>query len=391
MRVVIIGGGAVGSSIALFLKRLGGAAVDVRVIEPDPALTLASSARSASSIRLQFSNAINLRMSQFGLEVITHADDWLGVGGDAIDLGYVPSGYLFLASTAGGAATLRDNHAVQRGLDAPVALLRPDELAQRFPWLRQDDVALASLGLAGEGWFDGASLAQALARKARALGARWVKSRVVGMARQGRRIRSVTLDDGSAIEADAFVNAAGPWAGHVGRLAGVDVPVRARRRTVFMMDCLTALPRTPLVTDASGCWFRSEGSGFIGGWSPGAVDDDPDDLPLDQPDLQQFDDRVWPALAHRVPAFEALRVRSAWAGYYEVHPMDHNALIGPHPECDNLVLANGFSGHGLQHSPATGRGVAEWLLHGRYLSLDLSAFSPQRIASGQPFVEQAII
>jgi len=145
------------------------------------------------------------------------------------------------------------------------------------------------------------------------------------------------------------------------------------------------------VIDPSGVWFRSEGTGFIGGWSPGEGDPDPDDLPLDQPDLQQFDDRVWPALAERVPAFEALRVRSAWAGYYEVHPLDHNALIGPHPACANFILANGFSGHGLQQSPATGRGVAEWLLHGRYLSLDLAPFSPQRVLAGQPFIEQAII
>jgi glycine/D-amino acid oxidase-like deaminating enzyme len=390
MRVVIVGGGAVGSSIAMFLRRLGGSAVDVRVVEPDPALTLASSARSASSIRLQFSNAINLRMSQFGLEFITHADEWLGVDGAPIALGYVPSGYLFLASSA-GVATLRDNHAVQRALDAPVALLGPDELARRFPWLKVDDVALGSLGLAGEGWFDGASLAQALARKARAFGAQWLRSRVVGFDRHGGRIQSVQLADGSRIEADVFVNAAGPWAGAIGRLAGAPVPVHARRRTVFMMDCPTPLPRTPLLTDASGVWFRSEGRGFIGGWSPGEGDEDPDDLPLDQPDLVQFDERVWPALAHRVPAFEALRVRSAWAGYYEVHPMDHNALIGPHPECPNLILANGFSGHGLQHSPATGRGVAEWLLHGRYVSLDLSAFSVQRVLASRPFVERAII
>ena len=390
MRVVIIGGGAVGSATALFLRQLGGAAVDVQVIEPDPNLTQASSARSASSIRQQFSNAINIRMSRFGLDVITHADDWLAVDGEPVALGYVPSGYLFLASER-GAATLRANHAVQRAEQAPVRLLQPDELAQRFPWLRHDDVALASLGTEGEGWFDGASLAQALARKARALGARWVRSRVVGFDQQGGRITAVRLADGRTLQADAFVNAAGPWAGAVGRLAGLAVPVHARRRTVFMMDCPTPLLRTPLVIDPSGVWFRSEGTGFIGGWSPGEGDPDPDDLPLDQPDLQQFDDRVWPALAERVPAFEALRVRSAWAGYYEVHPLDHNALIGPHPACANFILANGFSGHGLQQSPATGRGVAEWLLHGRYLSLDLAPFSPQRVLAGQPFIEQAII
>ena len=102
-------------------------------------------------------------------------------------------------------------------------------------------------------------------------------------------------------------------------------------------------------------------------------------------------DRLWPALAHRVPAFEALRVQHAWAGYYEVHPLDHNALIGPHPGCANFWLCNGFSGHGLQHAPAAGRGVAEHLLTGAWQTLDLSAFSPQRVLDGRPFVEQAII
>jgi glycine/D-amino acid oxidase-like deaminating enzyme len=400
LRVVIVGGGAVGAATALFLRRLGGAEVDVTVVERDPALTLASSTRSASSIRQQYSNAINIAMSRFGLEVITRAHDWLAVDDAPVELGYVTSGYLFLATSA-GAATLQHNHTVQAAMLAPVALLERSALASRFPWLHTEDIALASLGLDGEGWFDGAALAQALSRKARALGARWRRGEVAGCSRAAGSpstapITGVTLTDGTQLPADAVVNAAGPWAGALGRSMGLDVHVHARRRTVFMMDCPNALPglrqpRTPLVIDPSGVWFRSEGRGFIGGWSPGEGDDDPDDLPLDQPDLQQFDDHVWPALAARVPVFEALRVRSAWAGYYEVHPLDHNALIGPHPDCANFILANGFSGHGLQQSPATGRGVAEWLLHGRYVSLDLQAFSPQRVRAGRPFIEQAFI
>ncbi|MCC7285116.1 MAG: FAD-binding oxidoreductase, partial [Burkholderiaceae bacterium] len=159
----------------------------------------------------------------------------------------------------------------------------------------------------------------------------------------------------------------------------------------FVFNAPAPLPRTPLVVDPSGVWFRSEGSGFIGGWSPGARDADPDDPPLDEPDLAQFDERLWPALAHRVPAFAALRRTRAWDGYYEVHPLDHNALVGPHPARPNLLLACGFSGHGLQHAAGVGRGIAEWLLHGRHVSLDLSPLSPQRIALGRPLVERAVI
>lgn len=390
MRVVVIGGGAVGAAVALFLRQLGGAAVEVQVLEPDPTLARSSSALSAGSVRQQFSNAVNVQMSAFGHQVISQAAHWLGVDGAPVDVGWVPGAYLFCASAA-GAPVLQHNHAVQRGAGADVALLAPADLAARFAWLRCDDLALASLGGAGEGWLDGEAWARALGAKARALGAQWRRDSVVGLQARGGRLVAAQLASGAVLAADAFVNAAGPWAGAVGALAGLPVPVHARRRTVFALTCPTPLPPTPLVVDASGCWFRSEGRGFIGGWSPGDGDADPDDLPLDQPDLAQFDERLWPALAHRVPAFEALRVQHAWAGYYEVHPLDHNALIGPHPQCANFWLCNGFSGHGLQHAPAAGRGLAELLLTGAYRSLDLSAFSPQRVLAGQAFVEQAII
>ncbi len=390
MQVVVVGGGAVGASVALFLKQLGGAAVDVTVVEAEPGLARSSSALSAGSIRQQFSNAVNVQLSQFGQALASGADDLLAIDGVAPQVGWVPGAYLFCAG-ADGVAVLQANHAVQRAAGADVVLLDPAELAARCPWLHTDDLALASLGGAGEGWLDGEAWARALGAKARALGAVWRHDRVTGFDRAGGRLTAARLASGARLAADAFVNAAGPQAGALGALAGLPVPVHARRRTVFMLTCPTPLPATPLVVDASGCWFRSEGRGFIGGWSPGDGDADPDDLPLDQPDLAQFDAHLWPALAHRVPAFEALRVQHAWAGYYEVHPLDHNALIGPHPEAANFWLCNGFSGHGLQHAPGAGRGLAERMLTGAFQTLDLSAFSPQRVLDGRAFVEQAII
>ena len=390
MRVLVIGGGAIGAAVAMFLKRLGGASVDVQVAEPDPTLARSSSALSAGSVRQQFSNAVNVQMSSFGHQVISQADDWLAVDGQPVHVGWMDGAYLFCATEA-GAPVLRRNLAVQAAAGAEVALLSPEAASRQMPWLRTDDLALAALGQGREGWLDGDAFARALGAKARSLGAVWRRARVVGFDRRGDHLAAARLDTGEAVSADAFVNAAGPWAGALGALAGLPVPVFARRRTVFALRCPTPLPPTPLVVDPAGVWFRSEGAGFIGGWSPGEGDDDPDDLPLDQPDLAQFEERLWPALAHRVPAFEALRVQRAWAGYYEVHPLDHNALIGPHPHCANFWLCNGFSGHGLQHAPAAGRGLAECLLTGRWQTLDLSAFSPQRVVSGRPFVEQAII
>ena len=344
-------------------------------------------------------------MSRFGLEVLANAQAWLGVDDQPVALGLVESGYLFLAGSAdtGYACALRARHAIQRAEGAAVALLTPAETAARFPWLRSDDLALASLGLAGEGWFDGEALTRALGRKARSLGAVWRRAGVVrfslarGAGQIAGQITAVHLDDGGQLDADAVVNAAGPWAAALARLAGLALPVHARRRTVFALRCASALPRTPLVIDTSGVWFRSDcvqaagGDRFLAGWSPGPDDVDPDDLPIDQPDLAQFDERVWPALARRVPAFEALRVHSAWAGYYEVNPHDQNALIGPHPDCANFICANGFSGHGLQHAPAAGRGVAEWLLTGAYQSLDLSPLGLERLSGGPSVAELAVI
>ncbi|HEY8245135.1 MAG TPA: FAD-binding oxidoreductase, partial [Casimicrobiaceae bacterium] len=203
------------------------------------------------------------------------------------------------------------------------------------------------------------------------------------------RVVALRLADGSRIAGDAFVNAAGPWAASVARWLDIDLPVRARRRCVFVFTCPAPLPRCPLVIDPTGLWFRPEGEGFIGGISPDAADD-PDDAPLEV-DHALFDAVLWPALAKRVPAFEALRVTNAWAGYYEMNTLDHNGIVGAHSRWANFHFANGFSGHGLQQSPAVGRGLAELIVHGRYRTLDLSPLGFGRIVAGEPIVEANVV
>jgi glycine/D-amino acid oxidase-like deaminating enzyme len=386
--IVIVGGGAIGSAIAMFTVADPAFRGRVTVIERDPTYARASSALSASSIRQQFSTAINVEIGRFGIEYLRRADEHLTVDGIAPGLGLTEPGYLFLASQA-GAGTLERNHALQQSLGVDVALLDPDALRARFPWLATEGVARGSLGLSGEGWFDGHSLMQAYRRKARALGAAYVHGEAIGFAMRGDAITSVRLVDGGSIRADIAVNAAGPWAAPVAAWAGVDLPVRARRRTVFVLTCPTALPGCPLVIDPSGLWFRPEGDRFLAGLAPGAAHD-PDDAPLD-PDHASFAGVLWPILARRVPAFEALRVVNAWAGYYEVNTFDHNGIVGPHPRVANLVLANGFSGHGLQQSPAVGRGVAELLVHGRYRTLDLAPLAFDRLERGEPIVELNVV
>ncbi len=225
------------------------------------------------------------------------------------------------------------------------------------------------LGLSGEGWFDGPGLHAALRRKARALGADWVHGEAAGFEREGARIAAVHLADGRRIEVGAVVNAAGPYARALAAMAGIALPVEARKRTVFVLRCREPVTPCPLVVDPSGAWFRPEGDGFIAGFSPA---DDAEDLGLDA-DHEAFEQVLWPRLAARVRPFEALRVVGAWAGHYEYCTWDQNALLGTLPEAPNLVFANGFSGHGMQHAPGAGRGVAEWALYGEWRSLDLSA------------------
>lgn len=382
--VVIVGGGVMGCAVASFVLADPAFGGRVAIIERDPAYRQASSALSASSIRQQFSTPENIRMSRFGFAFLRE----LGQGPDAVDVGLTERGYLYLA-TPEGAATLREVHAVQLAEGADVALLPPDALAVRFPWLALDGVALGSLGLSGEGWFDGFGLLQALRDRARRLGAEVIHDEVVGVRVEHGRVTSVALGSGRSLGAETVVNASGPWARHVAAMAGVDLPVEARRRCVFVFDAQEPIPDCPLVVDTSGAWFRPEGRSFICGVSPPAQED-ADGLPLEV-DRRQFDEILWPALAARVPAFDALRVARAWAGYYEYNTVDQNAIIGPHPEVPNLLFANGFSGHGIQQAPAVGRAIAELIVHRAYTSLDLSVFGFERLLEGRRVVERNVI
>lgn len=388
--VVIVGGGAIGSAVACFTLRDPAFGGRVTVIERDPTYARASSALSASSIRQQFGTAVNVAIGLFGVDFLRSVGDELAVDGERPQIGLVEPGYLYLATSDGGAATLRRHHVVQSEQGAAIALLDRDALRARFPWLALDDVRLGAHGERGEGWFDGYSLLQAFRRKARSLGAHYVAAEARDFECRAASIHAVVLDDGTRIAGDVFVNAAGPWAASVARWAGIDLPVRARRRCVFAFACPQPLPHAPLVVDPCGLWFRPDGRDrYVCGISPPAHLD-VDDAPLDV-DHALFGDVLWPALAARVPAFEAVRVTGSWAGYYEVNTFDHNGIVGRHPGVRNFFLANGFSGHGLQQSPAVGRAVAELIVHGAYRTLDLAPLRFERIPANTPLVEANII
>lgn len=397
--VVIVGGAAVGSSVAYHLMANPAFKGRVTVIEKDPSYRLSASALSAASIRQQFSSAVNIRISLHGIRFLREIGRHLATDGDVPEIGLKEGGYLYLAS-AEGAETLARVNALQRAEGADIALLDKAALAARFPWAQLDDVVCGSFGVSGEGWFDGWGLLQAFARKAKALGATYIKGEVASYALAGNRIAAVVLSDGTRIPCAFAVNTGGSNGARLAATAGVLLPVMPKKRYVFTFTCKGEVPNCPLLIDTGGVYCRpeghrsAEGQMFICGASP-AANNDPDwdeaDPAVADVDWSFFEETVWPALAARVPAFEAIRAGQAWAGPYDMNMFDANAILGPAHAVPNLILANGFSGHGLQQSPAVGRGLAEWIAHGRYTTLDLSDLGHERLVQGRPLIEANVI
>lgn len=384
--VVIVGGGVIGAATACFLAR--DFAAEVIVLERDPTYARASSALSAASIRQQFSTPVNIALSRWSLDFLRRVGDELAAGDERPQIGLTLPGYLYLAR-APEAAALRESHAVQRRHGVGVELLAAHELRARFPWLRSDDLALGALGAGFEGWFDGPALMQAFRRKAIACGARFVHAEAAAFETRDDRVVAALTAEGRRIGCDALLVAAGAWSTPLAARFGIDIPVSAKKRDVFVLRSPAALPGCPLVIDPCGVWFRPEGAGFIAGAPP--RDDEADAAPLERIDHALFDDVIWPALAHRVPGFEALRVASAWAGYYEMNGFDRNGLTGALPGWRNAYLACGFSGHGMQHAPAVGCAMARLIATGNSGDIDLSPLDVRRIAERRPLVERNVI
>jgi len=396
--VVIVGGAVIGSSVAYFLAANPDFAGSILVVERDPTYCFAATSLSAASIRVQFSNPINVKISQFGSAFIQDFARTMQVAGEAApDLNFHKGGYLFLAATPEQEQTLRENHAVQRACGADVVLWEPDALAEAFPHLRVGDLRLASYGRSGEGWFSNTGLMNGFKAKARELGVDYAADEVVAIARSGARVTSVTLKSGRVVGAGTVVNASGPRAALTARMAGLDVPVEPRKRTLFVVDCARTPEgsarvnngRLPLMIDPSGVFCRPEGRYFLTGCPP--VMDPAADWDDFEPRYEEFQDVIWPALAERSPAFEAVKVVNQWAGHYDFNVLDHNLIVGRHPEVTNFIYANGFSGHGLQQGPAAGRGVAELITYGGFRTLDLSEVGYERVLENRPFLEKAVI
>ena len=385
--VVVVGGAAMGSSTAFHLKRELGLPGAVLVIERDPSYAHSATALSASSIRLQFSTPENIRMSLYGVDFLRAMKDRFGPEADPR---FHEGGYLIMAGpeNSGKLAAIVET---QRREGADTQFIEAGALQKRFGWINAEGLGAGAFGPNREGWFDPQALLNTLRREARGAGTEYLTGEVVGIEAGRGRIEAVRLADGTRIGCGALVNAAGPNAGRLAALAGVALPVEGRKRTVFVLHCRDAPPGLPLCADSSGVWMRPEGAFHIAGWSPPQEEDraaDPDDF---EPDFDQFEAHVWPSLAHRIPAFEATKLVRAWVGHYDYNTFDQNGIIGPHPEIGNLYFINGFSGHGIQQSPAAGRAIAELIAHGRFQTLDLARLGYERIASNRPLREDEVI
>ncbi len=387
--VVIVGGAIMGSSLAWFLASNPDFQGRVLVVERDASYARCSTAHTNSCLRQQFSSPVNVRISQFTADYIKR---WR----EELDDERVPQihthffGYMYLAGTEIFAEHLRKTVSMQAELGAGTVILSPGEIAARFPFYRLDDILLGSHGTRDEGYFDGGTMFEWWRRKARERGVEFVSNEVVEIEVTGDRVQAVRLASGERIACGWLVNAAGPRATRVAAMAGLDLPVEPRKRYTWVFEAETPLGQDlPLTIDPSGVHVRTDGGYYMAGATPDHDPcADPDDFTADH-DLWQ--DKVWPALAHRIPAFESIRVVNEWVGHYAYNTLDQNAVVGPDDRVANFLYANGFSGHGLQQSPAVGRGLAEWITTGGWQTLDLSPLEIGRIRRGERLDEAAII
>jgi len=384
--IIIIGGAIVGSSVAYYLREEGFTG-SIALVERDPQFAHAATTLSMASIRQQFSIPENIRLSQFTLKLFRRLKETFGT--DA-DIGFREGGYLILAGE-NGLPTLKANYDAQIAEGADILLEDADQLTRRFPWLSAEGITAGAYGRTGEGWFDAHALLMLFRKALRDKKIDFITADVTGIARQGNRVTGVSLDNGETLEAGIVVNAAGPNAGKVAAFAGLVLPVEPRKRNVFVFEAREKYADMPLLVDPSGIYVRPEGSVYLtGGAEPEEGDDapDPKDFEVNWP---LFEEVIWPVLATRIPAFEAIKPTRAWAGHYDYNTLDQNAVIGPHPEVANFLFANGFSGHGLQQAPAVGKALAELIVHGGYRTVDCSSFGYGRVAEGRAFRELNVI
>ena len=391
--VVIVGGAMMGASAAWFLSDDKDFDGKVLVVDRDLSYENTSTMHTSSCMRQQFSGELNVRISQFAADFVKNLPRYMGNDDRVPKLSIRSFGYMYLADNEGFADVLRESQKVQLDAGAATQLMTPDQIKEAYPFYNVDDIVLGSINLIDEGFWDATAVFDWWRRSARERGVEYIENEVVAITKNaaGTRVQSVTLKSGEVIACGQVLNASGPRAARTAQMAGIAVPVEPRKRFSWIFSAAEPLDRDlPLTIDPSGVHVRENGGGTYqcGGHSDIDPAVDPDDFIMDH---TIWENHIWPILATRIPQFEAIKVTSEWAGHYAYNTFDQNAILGPHMEVENFFFLNGFSGHGLQQSPAMGRGTAEIMVHGAYKTLDMTQFHFDRIPAGRKIIEKAII
>ena len=383
--VAIIGGGAIGSSVAYFLKTMA-PGLEIAVVERDPTYALASTPRASGGVRRLFSLPENIALSNYSIPFYARFPETMAVDGSPAEIGFKKNGYIFIVPP-GSVDVLRANYETERSMGCNVIWLEPDEIKHRFPSMNVGDLGAAVLS-PDDGWLDPHSVLMGFRKKAQSLGATFIADEVTAMERTGAQVTAAVTGKGHRIAADHYVNAAGAWAKEICAMLGFAVPIEPLRRYEHYFECEEEIEPLPYLKDVNRLAFRPEGKGYSGGVPT-----------LDEPrgfnfeaDHAYFDAVVWPALAHRFPQFERTKCKATLPGLYDQNDFDGNVIFGPGADgLGNFHMLAGFSGHGLMHAPGCGLAMAELLLTGRFETIDLTRFGWQRLKDGTPLRERGII
>lgn len=391
--IIIIGGAMMGASVAWFLSDNPDFDGNVLVVEKDPSYQFSCTGATNSCMRQQFSSEINVKCSQFAADFVKNLPQYMGNDNRVPELKIHDFGYMYLADTESFANVLRESHIVQMAAGAGTRLLTPEEIKAAYPFYNVDDIVLGSLNLIDEGYWDSITVFDWWRKSARERGVEYITNETISMTKDatGTHVESITLKSGETVSCGKVVNCSGTRAIQTAKMAGITIPVEPRKRFTWIFNASDKLDRPlPLTIDPSGVHVRQEGANNY--QAGGHADYDPavdyDDFEMDH---NLWQDHIWPTLAMRIPQFEAIKVTNEWVGHYAYNVFDHNMILGHHDQVENFYFLNGDSGHGLQQSPAMGRGVAELLTYGEYRTLDLSVFDYSRIVKNEPFIEKAII
>jgi len=384
--VVIIGGAVMGSSIAYNLLN-DGFNGKVLVLERDPTYEHSSTALSVGGIRQQFGTKVNIDIARYSVPFYEQFDEIMEVEGERPHADFRRRGYLFLGRREKW-PVMKRLHAFQTSQGMEVRLLKPHEILEIIPHINLEGVVGATFG-PKDGYMDPHGVLSGFVKKAKSLGARYYTDEAVEIAVKSNKIEGVKTRGGEWIQAPITINAAGPFAREVGMMARIDIPVDPLRRMVY--ECIPPKEfdyEVPLTIDTTGLYFRTETGGRI--LTGKSNEDEPIGVNFTW-ERTFFYDEIWPQLAHRIPLLDRLRLQGGWAGLYAENRLDHNAILGEHPEVKGFYMAVGFSGHGLQQAPAVGKAISEAIRLGRYETIDVSCLGIDRFESGKLVIEEAVI